>query len=60
MQEYLLDTDHEAYISGVYMKKNIQGHFGERIVITKLNGKNNKPKQEKMRIIRTAASPYKE
>ena len=80
MQQYLLDTDHEAY-SVVYMKKKIQGHFGERIVITELNGKHdvvtfcstvsailyefhkqpkdNTPEQEKMGIIKTAASLIK-
>ena len=31
MQEDFLDTDHDTD-SGVYMKKKIQGHFGERIV----------------------------
>nr|XP_054767556.1 uncharacterized protein LOC129274841 [Lytechinus pictus] len=38
MQEWLQNTEHEAY-SKVYMKKKLQNHFGKRIIITEINGK---------------------
>ncbi len=40
IQEYLQDTECQPY-SMVYMKKKIQEHFGNRIIITELNRKQN-------------------
>lgn len=40
MKEYLQDTTCEAY-SSYHMKLKLQKHFGEKIVITELNGKSN-------------------
>ena len=40
MNEYLQDTTCKAY-SSYHMKLKLQKHFGEKIVITELNGKSN-------------------
>ena len=40
MTEYLSDTDHEAY-GFTYMKQQIKKRFGDKVVITEINGKPN-------------------
>ena len=38
MNQKLANTDYDTY-GYTYMKTRLQGHFGERIVQTKINGK---------------------
>jgi len=40
MQEYMPNSEYEPY-SSVYMKTKLQEHFGDKIIVTELNGKHN-------------------